>query len=237
MATHRDAQLLALVSELERQDADVAARIDAVVALLDRVDAVRASARRVSDALAALPGAVAVAEGSKRDAVAREDEARAELVVAERRLAEVAGSRRASDETKTEAERAVRRASVAATDAADAVARMRERVAALQRDEAALHAEAERLAVEAQHVARAVAEVPRLSDSGRTVPGSSLAEIDEWGARTHAALFVVRGGLEGEREKVVLEAHALAAAALGDQTGGASVALVRRRLEDSLAEG
>jgi len=46
---------------------------------------------------------------------------------------------------------------------------------------------------------------------------------------------VVRGGLEGEREKVVLEANALAAAALGEQAGGASVALVRRRLEESLA--
>ena len=91
------------------------------------------------------------------------------------------------------------------------------------------------MAVEAQHVAREVAEVPRLSDSGRPAPGASLAEIDEWGARAHAALFVVRGGLESEREKIVLEAHALAAAALGEQSGGASVALVRRRLEESLA--
>ena len=129
-----------------------------------------------------------------------------------------------------------RRATVAAADAADTVVRMRERVAALAGDEVALRAEADGLAVEAQQVAREVAEVPRLSDSGRAAPGTSLAEIDEWGARAHAALFVVRGGLESEREKVVLEAHALAAAALGEQTAGASVALVRRRLEESLAQ-
>ena len=35
----------------------------------------------------------------------------------------------------------------------------------------------------------------------------------------------------------MLEANALAAAALGEQTAGASVALVRRRLEESLAQG
>ena len=111
---------------------------------------------------------------------------------------------------------------------------MQDRLRALGSEEAALRAEAEGLAVEAAQVARAVAEVPRLSDSGRAVPGSSLAEIEEWGARAHAALFVVRGGLESERERVVQEANALAAAALGEQLAGASVALVRRRLEEAL---
>ena len=44
MAADRDAQLLALVRELERQDVDLAARIDTVSGLLGRVDAVRAAA-------------------------------------------------------------------------------------------------------------------------------------------------------------------------------------------------
>ena len=237
VAADRDAQLLALVRELERQDVDLAVRIDTVAGLLARVDAVRARGRRVRDALEALPEAVAVAEQGERDAMAREVEARAELVAAERRLDEVSRGRRASDEAKTEAVRALRRTTVAASDAADTLARMRDRVAALSSDEVALRAEADGLAVEARQVAREVAEVPRLSDSGRSAPGTSLAEIDEWGARAHAALFVVRGGLESEREKVVLEAHALAAAALGEQTAGASVALVRRRLEESLTQG
>jgi len=238
MSSDSSLDLVSYARELERQDADVAARIASVVGLLGRVDAIRAGARRVLEALDALPAAIAVAEQSERDAVAREVDARAELAEAERRLAEVDGSRRASDEAKTEAARAARRAAVAATDAAETVARMRERVRTLAADAIALEAEADGIAVEAQQVAREVAAVPRLSDSGRAVPdGSSLAEIGEWGARAHAALFVVRGGLEGEREKVVVEAHALAEAALGEQTAGVSVALVRRRLEESLAEG
>ncbi len=235
MAADRDAQLLALVRDLERQDADIAERIDRVSDLLARVDAVRAGSRGAQAALQALPDAIAAAERSERDAVAREGEARAELVAAERRLEEVNGARRASDEAKTEAARAARRASVNAVDAADSVARMRVRIETLVSDGVALRAEAEGLAVEALHAAGEVATVPRLSASGRAVPGTSLAEIDEWGARAHAALFVVRGGLEGEREKIVLEAHALAAAALGEQTAGASVTLVRRRLEEALA--
>ena len=237
MSGNRSLDPVSYARELERQDADVAARIETVAGLLGRVDAIRAAARRVQVALEALPDAIAVAEQGERDALAREAEARAELSEAERRVEEVKASRRASDEAKTEAARAARRAAVTAADAADTVARMRERVAALAGDEVALRAEADGLAVEAQHVAREIAEVPRLSESGRAAPGASLAEIDEWGARAHAALFVVRGGLEAEREKVVLEAYALAAAALGEQTAGASVALVRRRLEESLAQG
>ena len=234
MAANRDRQLLALVRELERQDLDAAARIDTVSGLLGRVDSVRASGRRVEGALEALPEAVDVAEQSLLDALAREEVAREQREAAERRLEEISGGRRASDEAKAEAARAFRRTTVAASDAVDTVVRMRERIEALAREEAALNAEAENLAFEAQLVAREVRQVPRLSDSGRSAPGTSLAEIDEWAARAHAALFVVRGGLESEREKVVLEAHALAAAALGEQSAGASVALVRRRLEESL---
>ena len=49
-----------------------------------------------------------------------------------------------------------------------------------------------------------VAAVPRLSDAGRASPGETLEEVEEWGSRTHASLFVVRGGLENERERVVM---------------------------------
>ena len=100
----------------------------------------------------------------------------------------------------------------------------------------ALRAEADGLAVEARTVAGEVAGLPRLSESGRTAPGASLEEIEEWGARAHSAIFVVRGGLESERERIVHEASALAASALGEQVAGASVALVRRRLEQELGQ-
>ena len=79
-----------------------------------------------------------------------------------------------------------------------------------------------------------MAGLPRLSESGRKAPGTSLGEIEEWGSRAHSAIFVVRGGLEAERERIVHEATALAEAALGEQVAGSNVALVRRRLEQEL---
>jgi len=227
--------LLALARDLERRDVDLAARIAAAGDLLRRVDSVREEARELQAALVAIPGEIAHAEEAERDARTREADARLELAEAERRLGEAGRSRRAGEDVKTAAERAVRRAAVAAEDAATTVARMRDRLGALVSEEAALQAEGEGLAVEARHVAAAVADAPRVSESGRSVPGASLAEIEEWGARAHAALFVVRGGLENERERIVFEANALAAAALGDHAGGSSVALVVRRLEQSLS--
>jgi chromosome segregation ATPase len=228
--------LLALARDLERRDADLATRISVTTELLQRADAVRDRARVLQAALGAIPGEIAHAEEAERDARRRESDVRLELVEAEHRLDEAGRSRRAGEDAKAAADRAVRRAAVAAEDAATTVARMRERLEALVREEAALQAEGEGLAVEAGHVAAAVAELPRVSESGRSVPGSSLAEIEEWGARAHSALFVVRGGLENERERIVFEANALAAAALGDHAGGSSVALVRKRLEASLVD-
>ncbi len=79
-----------------------------------------------------------------------------------------------------------------------------------------------------------MAGLERVSASGRDVPGDTLGELPGWAARVRAALFVVRGQLEGERERVVREANELGASVLGDPVTGASVALVRRRLEQTL---
>jgi len=234
MGDDRSGDLVMYARELERCDIDVAARLDGVVGLLHRVDDVRARAGKVRAARSALPGEVEHAVQAECDAQAREAEAQRERAEAEVRLADVGRSRRAGEDARASAERAVRRATVTATDAAATVARMQERLKELAGDEVALMAEGAGLAVEARDVARVVAAVPRLSDSGRTAPGASLEEIEEWGARAHAALFVVRGGLENERERIVLEANALAAAALGDEASGSSVALVRKQLEESL---
>lgn len=235
MGDDRAGELLALAHELERRDVDVAERLRAVVAVQRRVDGLREEARRVKSGLEGIPPEQEQVGQAEREAQAREAQARHELAEAERRLEEITRSRRAGEDAKAAAEREVRRAAVGAADAATTVARMRDRLVQLAGDEVALTAEGQGLAVEAREVARAVADVPRLSESGRAVPGTSLDELEEWGARAHAALFVVVGGLEGERERIVLEANALAAAALGEQTGAASVALVRRRLEQTLA--
>ena len=233
----RSTELVAYVRELEQRDLDLAVRVEAVVGLLRRVDDVGGRARRVRGALEAIPAEIQQAERAERDARAREEEARQELAAAEHRLEEATSSRRAGEDARVVAERAVRRAAVGLEDAAATVAAMRERLEALVRDEAALQAEGEGLAVEARHVAAEVATTPRVSESGRSSPGALLAEIEEWGARAHAALFVVRGGLENEQERIVLEANTLASAVLGEQVGGSSVVLVRKRLEELLGGG
>ena len=235
MADLRASDLLDLARDLEQRDLDVAARIDAVVGVSRRVDDVRERSIRVRAAIEAIPGEIEQAERAEGEAGARAGEARRDLAEAERRLEEVNRSRRAGGDAKADAERALRTATVAAFDAATTVARMQDRARALRADDVALRAEGDGLAVEAEQVARALAEVPRLSDSGRAAPGRSLAEIEQWAARAHAALFVVRGGLENERERLVHEASALAATALAEQVAGTSVALVRRRLEQSLS--
>ncbi len=224
---------LSYARELERKDEDVAARLDHALNVLRRVDDVRAETVRIKDALAALPLEIEHAEQAEREALERDVEARLEFADAARRLDEASRSRRGGGDAKALAVRLHARAQVAATDAAEALARLRQRLAELARREHALRAEAGAVAVDAERVALAVADVPRLSDSGRQEPGRSLAEITDWTARAHAALFVVRGGLEGERERIVLEANGLAAAALGEYGGGLSVALVRRRLEEA----
>jgi chromosome segregation ATPase len=237
MQPGRVADHLALARELEQRDLDVAARLDSLADVLRRADDVGARATRIREELAAIPAGIARAELDEREQRGREAEARREAEAAARELDVVRASRRSSEDARIQAERAARRAATAAADAAAGVERARHRLAALVRDEAALQAQGEGLAVEAREVARAVAAVPRVSDSGRRVPGPSLAEIEEWAARAHAALFVVRGSLESERERLVLEANGLAAAVLGDHGGGSSVALVRRRIEQELDRG
>jgi hypothetical protein len=233
MADSRAAEFLQLARDLEERDLELAARIDGVSAVLRDVDALRGRETTVRLGLREIPAEIRQAEVDERDARVREAEALEELAAAERTHDEVHRSRKASEETRERADRALLRAEVAAADATMAVMRARHRLEDAIREEAVLRSEAEGLAVEARELARTVAEEPRLSESGRSVPGSSLAEIEEWASRAHAALFVVRGGLETERERLVVEANALAAVLLGDQGGGASVSLVRQRIEET----
>lgn len=234
MASERSADLIAYARDLEERDVDIASQIDRTAELLHRVDDVRARAGLVREALAALPDEMSRVENAVAAARAREEDARLDVVDAERRVEETSRTKRAGAEARAEAERALRRAVVAVTDAAAAVAHQEARLQALASDEDALRAEADALAAEALVVSRDARALPRLSESGRTTPGASLTEIEEWGARTHSAIFVVRGGLDGERERLVHEANILAAASLGEQGGAASVTLVRRRLEEEL---
>ena len=104
----------------------------------------------------------------------------------------------------------------------------------LRTEERALREAAEALPREADRVADDIRGVARVTESARADPGSSMEELEEWGARVRSALFVARGTLETERERVVAEANALGTAVLGESLGASSVAVVRRRLEERL---
>ena len=65
-------------------------------------------------------------------------------------------------------------------------------------------------------------------------PGMTLAVVEARRDAVVFALFVARGTLETERERIVVEANALGTAVLGESLGGSSVAVIRRRLEESL---
>jgi hypothetical protein len=227
--------VLALVDELERRDADIAAHIEVVALLLQRVDTLRARSTLVRARLGEIPGEHEAAKAAEAAAGRREDDARAELVEAEHRAENVASSRRAGEETQAQAAREVDRAREVLIDAGRGREHAVARRAALIDEEHVLVTEARGIVVSAGETAVEIQELRRVSESGKSAPGSSLADVEAWGARAHAALFVVRGGLEVERERVVVEAASLGASVLGEHFAGSSIALIRRQLEKSLA--
>jgi hypothetical protein len=228
-------RLRALAAELEERDDAVAGKIAAVVEVAARAGAVRARAVELRAGLEAIPGELDAVERSEADARQAERDARVALVDAERRLEQVEASRRSSDEDRARARSEAKVAREALADAEHRVERLVARRAELREVEQALRAEAEGLVVQAREVASALRDAPRVAEAGKGEPGTSLEEIDDWGARARAALFVARGTLETERERIVAEASALGAAVLGEELGGMSVALVRRRVEDALS--
>jgi chromosome segregation ATPase len=233
VADGRAQSLLALAAELERRDEEIAAQIELVAELATRVGTLRERAMHVRAQLAALPAELTSVESA--DAVAREAEreARSDLAAAEARLAALEGSRRPKQDDLAQARRSAVTAREVLGDALTRIDRLAARRAELQDVERALSAEAEGLTVEARAVATGIREAPRVSDAGKAEPGQTLEEIDQWGGIARAALFVAHSTLETDREKIVVEAHALGASVLGEQPAGTSVAVVRRRLEQT----
>jgi len=199
--------------------------------LEERVGVIRGRAGIVGEALVRVP--------LEREDLARRrveaDEAvtaaRADVERTESRVASLESGRRKRED---ELDRARKEAATARDVLADALgvrARIDERESALVEEGRALVAEGEALARAAELVAEDVRGVGRVTESAGRAPGTSLAELDDWGGRVRSALFVARGTLEAERERVVTEANVLGTTVLGEDLGAASVALVRRRLE------
>jgi chromosome segregation ATPase len=224
--------LLAHAAELVRRDAEVAGRLQSVRELADRAVSVRARAAGVEAALRSLPGELVELTRRRREADAREAQARRELASAEGRVAELeAGRRRRADEIdRARSELETARESYA--DAEAEVQRLDASEAALRSEQTSLDAEAAELVAAARSIAGDLKEVDGLAESALRTPGPTVEELDGWGAGVRSALFVVRGTLEAQRERVVAEANALGASVLGEELGASSVTVVHRRLAE-----
>jgi chromosome segregation ATPase len=235
VARDTTAELVAHATALERRDEAVARELDAVRELAGRADEVRARTTATRAGLERVP--VELAELARLRAVAQADTetARARLEAAESRLGEVESARRRREDAIDRARSEVSTARDALDDALAQRERLAGREHALAAERGSLEAEAEQLVRDAAEIAAALRELPRVAEGARREPGGTLAELEEWGGQARSALFVARGTLESERERIVVEANALGSSVLGEPLGASSVAVVRRRIEERLA--
>lgn len=228
------AEHLAHARQLARRDEELAREVEVVRGLHERAAAIRVRAREIADGLERIPAELAELEALRQETESELARARTELEAAEARLARLETSRRARPD---EIDRARSEAGTARERLADADVQLERLTASneeLRTEERALREAAEALPREADRVADDIRGVARVTESARADPGSSMEELEEWGARVRSALFVARGTLETERERVVAEANALGTSVLGESLGASSVAVVRRRLEKRL---
>jgi chromosome segregation ATPase len=235
VAADHAAALLAEAAELERRDEVVAVELERIRSLAERAGAVRARAHEVRSALERLPIDRKEVADRLRQAEADAARARDELARAEGRVAALESSRRRREDELDRARKELATAREAERDAEARIARLGERAAELDADERALAAEEAQLVRAATEAASELRANGRVTDAAGREPGTTLAELEDWGGHVRSALFVARGTLETERERIVIEANALGSSVLGEPLGASSVALVRRRLEERLA--
>jgi chromosome segregation ATPase len=231
----RTESLLELAAQLEEGDSKLVAEIDVVAGLAGQAEEIGTRAGATGARLTEIPGELVAAERYEADSKAALAGARDEEEAARAAVAKLQGKRRKQDELE-QAVREQERAGERVQEALARLGRAGESIALLQAEQRRLRVEAEELVASAPEVAGAIGRLSRVSESGKSQPGSSLEALVEWAARARAALFVVRGTLVGERERIAIEANAIGGAALGEQVAGAGVAQVRRRLEQELRE-
>ena len=235
MAVDDAAALLAHAVALERRDELLARELDTARDLAERAGAVRSRAADVRAALERIPRELDDLGRRRHEAEDDSARARAELERAESRLAALESGRRSREDEVDRARREVATARDEAGDAETRLARLAEQEARLRAEEQSLEAEAEQLVRAATDVASDIRSFERVTEGARRAPGATLDELDDWGGQVRSALFVARGTLETERERIVTEANALGSAVLGETLGASSVAVVRGRLEAHLA--
>ena len=215
---------LAHAEELERRDAAVARELATVNDLAQRTESIRSRTTEVRLGLERHPLQLVELTARRQAADADESNARAELARAEEVLARLDSSRRHRVEETERARKELATAQNALADTRAHVARLEEQLAALEREQALLRAEAPVLVDRARAVADEMRGIDRITAGARREPAASLDELDGWAGQARSALFVARGTLEAERERVVVEANALGSAVLGEPLGASSAA-------------
>lgn len=228
-------ELVAHVADLDRRDDAVARELESVTSLLERSEAARAHGAELRAALARIPGELQELAARGVEARADEDRAREEAEAAAARVARLESGRRRREEELDRARSELATAQVALADARTRLARLDEHEAGLRVEGERLAGETDELVAAARTIADGLGGVQGLATGARRDPGGTLDELEEWAAGARSALFVLRGTLELQRERIVLEANALGSAVLGEPLGGSSVSLVRRRVEEALA--
>jgi len=227
--------LLSHARELERRDAAVAGELGAVVALSDAVASLRERIGELQAARSAFPGERERLLAHRGDAEAELTRSTAELETAEARLAELESSRRRREDDLQRAAKEAATARDALADARTHVDRVAESLAQLEASERDVEREEAALAGRAEALATEIGSLPRVPESATRTPGPGLEALAEWASHARSSLFVARGVLEQERDRIVTEANVLGSAVLGEQLGGSSAALVRERLEARLS--
>ena len=231
MGSEATTELLSHARELERRDAVVADELSALAELSESVGRLRARVGVLRESLASLP---LERERLVERRTAAEHEltaATAGVEAAEARVAELSRSRRRREDELERAEKEASTAREALTDSKARLARVEESSNALQTLEQQYSAESDEAATEVGRLAVAIGANARVASSTTRDPGRGLEALEEWASQARSALFVARGTLEQERERIVVEANALGSAVLGEQLGGSSAAVIRRRVE------
>ena len=226
--------LLELAADLERRDVAVADEIDRVGRLADGAKEIAARAEAIGALLGSAPAEHAAMDRAEAEALARRGIADADLAAAAAAVARLEAAGRKGHDV-ADAQRDLGHAQVAARDVSARVDRITCTRATLVKSERAARADISKLIAEAQAIAGQLADLPRVSASGRVSPDSTLDGLSEWAARVHVALLVVRGQLDVERDRLVREANELGSVVLGEELAGNSVEQVGRQVRTVLA--
>lgn len=227
-----DERTLTFARDLERADAAIDVALRDLEELQRATDELQARAQRTAALLARLPRERESAEATARRAAEEFDARGSDVARAARELEDAERSGR--QDRAEAARRAHSRAADACSLAEDRLARAHETLQRLAGGAEAARAETAQLERLAAELAARLRSLPRISRGAGDAPPDGLAGVTEWASRARAALWVVRSGLETERERLVREANELGASVLGEPVAATSVSLVRRRIETAL---